>query len=192
MIRGMKRLGVVISSIVIGCTGCMSTAATGSYEQKVQSSVEPTQEIDDMQEDKIQKDKMQEEHIYKEIETDSAGQIDYDLSTMSNEMAYVMLYQIGTDPEQYIGKTLKIRGSYYAIYDEETQKYYHYVVIFDSAACCSQGIEFIWEDGIHIYPDDYPLDKTEIEVVGQFEAYTEEGDSSLYARLCEASLEVID
>jgi hypothetical protein len=46
--------------------------------------------------------------------------------------------------------------------------------IADATTCCSQGLEFIW-NGDHVYPDDYPADGTEIELVGVFGTYEELG-----------------
>ena len=40
-------------------------------------------------------------------------------------------------------------------------------------ACCAQGLEFVWGDGSHKYPDEYPAEDTEIEVQGTFETYKE-------------------
>ena len=33
-------------------------------------------------------------------------------------------------------------------------------------ACCAQGLEFVWGDGSHKYPDEYPAEDAEIEVQG--------------------------
>ena len=40
-------------------------------------------------------------------------------------------------------------------------------------ACCAQGLEFVWGDGSHKYPDEYPAEDTEIEVQGTFKTYKE-------------------
>lgn len=122
---------------------------------------------------------------------DVSGQdtdVDIDLTSMSSDMVYATVYQLMIEPERYVGKTIKMDGLYYASWYEATQQYYHYVIIQDAAACCSSGMEFVWEDGSHVYPDEYPEDETEIEVVGVFETYTEEGDENLYCRLRDASI----
>lgn len=100
-----------------------------------------------------------------------------DLTKMSSAMIYGEVFDIMTNPDHYIGKTIKIRGQYYATHDADTGKYYHSVVIKDATACCSQGIEFVWDDGHHVYPDEYPSDGTEVEITGIFETYTEGGDT---------------
>lgn len=50
-------------------------------------------------------------------------------------------------------------------------------------------MEFVWGDGTHIYPEEYPEDNAEIVVEGIFEAYREEGDGNLYCRLSDATLQ---
>lgn len=107
--------------------------------------------------------------------------IDVDLTTMSSTMVYGEVFDIMANPDAYIGKTIKLRGQYFATFYEPTGKYYHSVVIQDATACCSQGIEFVWDQDRHVYPDEYPPDGTEVEITGIFETYTEEG--SIYGRL---------
>lgn len=120
---------------------------------------------------------------------DTDGIVDYDLTQMSSDMVYATVYQMMVMPEEYEGKTFRIGGIFYATYYEATKKYYFYCVIQDATACCAQGMEFVWEDGTHFYPDEYPEDNTEIVVEGTFETYKEEGDSNLYCRLSDATLQ---
>lgn len=120
----------------------------------------------------------------------SEGEIDYDLTIMSSSMVYALVYQLMINPDAYIGKTIKMSGNYCAIYYEPADKYYHYVIIQDAAACCTQGLEFVWGDGSHVYPEEYPEDETEVEVTGIFETYMEDGDNFLYCRLKDASFQV--
>lgn len=97
-----------------------------------------------------------------------------DLTTLSSTMVYAEVYNMMYSPESYMGKTIKMSGQYYASYYQETGKYYCFVIVADAAACCQQGLEFIW-NGEHAYPDDYPMDGTEIEVTGVFDSYDEDG-----------------
>ncbi len=108
------------------------------------------------------------------------GSVDIDLTQMSSIMIYSEVYNIMINPEDYLGKTIKICGPYYASYWEDTDKYYHYVIINDATACCSSGLEFIWEDNSHKYPEEYPKDETEIELVGRFDSYEELGQTYYY------------
>lgn len=115
------------------------------------------------------------------LPTGAAGSgIDVDLTQMSSVMVYSEVYNIMMNPEAYLGQTIKIEGPYYASFWEETGNYYHYVIIEDAAACCTQGLEFIWGDGAHAYPEEYPEDYTEVEIVGTFSMYEEEGMTFYY------------
>ena len=120
---------------------------------------------------------------------DTDETVDYDLTQMSSDMVYATVYQMMVKPEEYEGKTFRIDGNFYATYYEATKKYYFYCIIQDATACCAQGMEFIWDDGSHIYPDEYPEDNAEIVVEGTFETYREDGDENLYCRLSDAILQ---
>lgn len=123
---------------------------------------------------------------------DTDETVDYDLTQMSSDMVYATVYQMMVTPEEYEGKTFRIDGNFYATYYEATKKYYFYCIIQDATACCAQGMEFIWDDGSHIYPDEYPEDNAEIVVEGTFETYREDGDENLYCRLSDAILQQKD
>ena len=112
---------------------------------------------------------------------DTDETVDYDLTQMSSDMVYATVYQMMVTPEEYEGKTFRIDGNFYATYYEATKKYYFYCII--------QEMEFIWDDGSHIYPDEYPEDNAEIVVEGTFETYREDGDENLYCRLSDAILQ---
>lgn len=120
---------------------------------------------------------------------DTDETVDYDLTQMSSDMVYATAYQMMVTPEEYEGKTFRIDGNFYVTYYEATKKYYFYCIIQDATACCAQGMEFIWDDGSHIYPDEYPEDNAEIVVEGTFETYREDGDENLYCRLSDAILQ---
>ncbi len=113
--------------------------------------------------------------------------VDIDLSVMNADMIYATVYQFMIDPDSYIGKTIKIRGQYFASWYEETQQYYQYCFSADAAACCQQGLEFVLA-GDYTYPDDYPEDYTEIEIVGCFTTYEELGQ--IYCKLADATMTV--
>ncbi|MBO4376598.1 MAG: hypothetical protein J5811_04795 [Lachnospiraceae bacterium] len=109
--------------------------------------------------------------------------VDYDLTVMGKDMVYATVFQMVTNPKDYIGKTFKVKGMYYDSYLEETDTTYHFVVIADALACCSQGLEFIWEDDTREYPEL----ESEVTLKGTFETYKEEGDESIYGHLVNCS-----
>lgn len=130
------------------------------------------------------------QEVSEKTDTVDADGVDYDLTAMSSDMVYATVYQMMTDPGNYTGKTFRMDGLYYGTYYEPTAQYYHYCMIQDATACCTRGLEFVWDDGSHVYPDEYPKDNTEIVVEGTFETYREDGDDNLYCRLKDATLEV--
>ena len=75
--------------------------------------------------------------------TDTRFDVDYDLTNMNKDMVYATFYQLMVEPDKYIGKTLCIDGLYYTGQNEKTGTYYHYSIIKDALACCSQGLEFV-------------------------------------------------
>ena len=115
------------------------------------------------------------------------AEVDYDLTAMNAEMVYATVNDIITNSSNYLGKVIKMTGPYYHTYSEETATDYFYVIIQDATACCAQGLEYVWGDGSHVYPGEYPEDGREAVVTGRFEVYTE-GDVR-YAHLVDASFE---
>ncbi|WP_099468710.1 hypothetical protein [Konateibacter massiliensis] len=127
-----------------------------------------------------------------ETNTENSDGVDYDLTVMGSDMVYATIYQMMVEPDVYVGKTFRMDGTYSSSYYEKMEKYYHYCMIADAAACCAQGIEFVWDDGSHVYPDEYPEENTPIVIQGTFETYREDGDSILYCQLKDATMEVVN
>ena len=113
--------------------------------------------------------------------------IDVDLTVLSSTMVYAEVNHMLINPDNYMGKTIKMSGPYYSSYYDETGLYYHYVIIQDAAACCQQGLEFIW-NGEHSYPEDYPETQAKIEVTGVFGRYEELGQTYCYLAVDDISL----
>ena len=57
-------------------------------------------------------------------------------------------------------------------------------------ACCAQGLEFVWGDVSHKYPDEYPAEDTEIEVQGTFKTYKEKDYDTTFCRLANVDMRV--
>ena len=98
--------------------------------------------------------------------------IDIDLTSLSSTMVYSEVYNMMYEPENYVGKTIKMDGLFTAYHDESTGNYYFACIIQDATACCAQGMEFILTED-HSYPDDYPEEGEQITVVGVFDTYME-------------------
>ena len=140
------------------------TGDTDISTEKEDQSVEKTQ-------DKTETEGNKEENTASAGSTES-GAIDIDLTVMGKDMVYAEVYNMMARPNDYIGKTIKMRGSYSYYYDTNSGNEYHACIIEDALACCSQGIEFVPTDA-YTYPDDFPANGEEITVVGTFDIYLE-------------------
>ncbi len=94
--------------------------------------------------------------------------IDIDLTVLSANMVYAEVYNMMTTPEDYLNKTIKMKGTAASYHDEATKKDYYACIIADATACCSQGIEFELTGG-----DKYPGDGQQVCVTGVFTTYKE-------------------
>ena len=96
--------------------------------------------------------------------------VDLDLTQMSGTMLFSQVNYMMYKPEKFIGQTVKVPGSFSAVYSEEEQRYYFGCLVRDRSACCVLGVEFeLPED--YVYPDDYPAEGEEITVFGTFDTY---------------------
>lgn len=109
---------------------------------------------------------------------DSEIDVDVDLTELSGVMVYTKVYDMVYSPEENLGKIVKAKGFYTSTADPSTLAEYHFVVIPDATACCETGLEIRWQ-GERVYPDDYPQDQQEIEVIGEFSSYNE-GEYTFY------------
>lgn len=107
---------------------------------------------------------------------DAAGTdtVDVDLTLYSGTTLYSKIVNIYNEKDQYIGKTIKIRGRFSVYHDESAGQYYFSCTVMDNTACCAVGIEFILPDSFR-YPEDYPEIGKEICVTGVLDTYREDG-----------------
>ena len=110
-------------------------------------------------------------------------QIDLDLSAFSESMAYSSLMNMMIAPEDYIGKTICIKGMF-DIAGGETRDYY-LCTVFDPTGCCGSSIEFMPTAGL-TYPEGLPEVLSAICVTGVFETYEEDG--RMYCQLSDAEV----
>lgn len=110
----------------------------------------------------------------KEAENTNSGKesVDIDLTVMSSTMVYAEVFNMMVTPEDYVGKTIKMKGTFREFVYEKTGNPYYTCFIQDATACCAQGVEFILTED-YVYPDDYPEVDSEITVVGTFDTYIE-------------------
>lgn len=108
-------------------------------------------------------------------ETQAEAEVDVDLTLLSSTMVYSEVYAMVTEPERYIGKSVKMEGQFATA--ESGGKRYYACIIQDATACCAQGLEFEPAGEID-YPGDFPEEGATITVTGVFDTYTEPyGDS---------------
>lgn len=109
-----------------------------------------------------------------------------DLTKVSGTVVFGEISNMMYEPESYVGKTIKIKGNFAYMTDEETGATYYACIVPDATACCQNGIEFIWGDGSHAFSE-YPESGKEITVEGVFRTYTEGGTEFMH--LVDATLE---
>lgn len=109
----------------------------------------------------------------------AAKKIDIDFTKMGKTMAYAMLYNICFDQEKYIGKTMRIKGSFFMTEGERDGAKFYSVIIYDATACCQIGLDFI-PRGNKKYPIDFPKDMEEIEITGTYSVTNKYGFEYFY------------
>ena len=112
---------------------------------------------------------------------------DVDLTKLNSMMTYSTLFNIMLHPDEYLGKTIKIKGVFDSAKDPDTGIDYFAVVIMDDTMCCSSGLDFSLKKAYkYEYPKDYPEIGSNITVMGKLEKYTE-GENIFY-HLAEADI----
>ena len=96
-----------------------------------------------------------------------------DLTGMSGTMLYTMIYHMMMRPEDYLGKTIRVKGQFSAYVDEKSGKSYYACYIADAAGCCAQGVEFSPAERL-ASPDVIPEPGRDITVSGVFSLVEEE------------------
>ncbi len=139
-------------------TGCGNTSTVDEIAAQYSSESAETPSADP--------EKFKSENAY-----NSSG-YDVDLTNMSSSVVYATVYDMVYTSDNYVGKTVKVRGPFSYFQDPQTGNEYFAVLVNDATACCSQGIEFVL-DGDYSYPDDYPEINTEITIAGKFNYYKE-------------------
>ena len=154
----MKKILLISISILL----CLSFTACGKKEEPAESGNEGSLVI-------VSDGEKKETHEVKPSPFDE--EVDIDISQMSGTVVYSTVYDMMWNPQNYVGKTIRVTGIFVLGEDYKGRKLYGCLVP-DATACCQQGIEFVLK-GDRVYPDDYPeLDKWII-LQGEF-TYTDE------------------
>ena len=105
--------------------------------------------------------------------------VDMNLAGISSTVVYAAIVNILQNPENYLGKTIRISGDYHTFYFEPFDRYFHFVSIEGPTGCCPQALKFIYgSDRTSL--DNYPTENALIEVVGVFSSYEEMGRHFYY------------
>lgn len=94
--------------------------------------------------------------------------VDVDLTELSATMVYSEVFNMMTEVDEYVDKTVKMEGLFSVYQDETTGEYHYGCIIQDATACCAQGLEFILAKD-RKYPDDFPEEGETISVIGVFD-----------------------
>lgn len=136
-------------------------------------------ESNNEKETKKDTEKTNQEDIQEVIKNTKEDDI-IDLTKLSDSMVYAQLYVILTKPEEHLGKTIKIKGEYYEVFNEVTNANNFYVITTDEAQCCQTGLEFVIKNESIEYPKDYPKANSTIEITGIFTKGYDNGSEYYY------------
>ena len=94
-----------------------------------------------------------------------------DMTGKSKNMIYILLFNILNCPDDYFGKTIKMKGIFDVSTDLDENMNpilgtEHYgCVVFDEMGCCAVGLEFTVKDDLK-YPKDFPDIGSDIIITG--------------------------
>lgn len=168
----MKKLLCVLLIVITLCTLAACGAAAASVSEQISSAPEqpmlpavtplPTREPTPLP---------TAEPTPQPLSETETGELD--LTGMSGTMLYTMIYNIMMQPDDYLGRTIRVKGQFSAYVDEKSGRSYYACFIADAAGCCAQGLEFLPAAAL-VYPDDFPEPGTDITVSGEFDLIKEE------------------
>jgi len=113
--------------------------------------------------------------------------VDVDLTALSSTMAQAEFINILTNPSDYLGKTIRVRGPYFNINFQEFGEVFHFVMVIEGDECCRMGFEFILS-GDYAYPDDFPSQYARIEITGVLSVIEHGEQNFLYLATDEITL----
>ena len=115
--------------------------------------------------------------------------VDMDLSALNTLMAFAAIENITQAPEEHIGSTIRVTGSYFNFFSPDIEDYIHFILVADEGDCCVQGFEIRMMDG-WTSPEEFPELETRIEVVGVYSFYGENERGFFYLAVYQDDLVV--
>ena len=109
---------------------------------------------------------------------------DVDLTQLSSTLVYAEVYNMASNPQSYVGKTVRMKGNLvYQVVNGQPNPDYMACLISDATACCAQGVEFVLAQP----PAQYPELGSTVTVTGVFATYESSGLTQI--RLEQAELQ---
>lgn len=118
-------------------------------------------------------------------EKKSGSEVDFDFTTMNFNIATAQVFTMSVEPEKYAGKTVKFRGQFMSIQEEGYSERFYSVLQYDATACCQAGFMFLLPQD-KTYPEDYPAEYSEIEVIGTLTLGKTEDGLDLFYLACDS------
>lgn len=172
----MKKAVVMLMCIIISISFISCSSEEAENQSTPQNDLQSTDKENTINENTEKESSDNKKSDKKEI---------VDLTKLSSTMVYSEVYNIMVNPDDYVGKIIKMKGTFNVYHDEKKDKNYYSCIIQDATACCAQGIEFNLK-GDYEYPKDYPKEGSEITVIGEFIRYSE--GKHVYCTLKDAKL----
>ena len=94
------------------------------------------------------------------------AEADLDLTALSGTLLTDRLAEIRADPKTYAGKTLRVRGQYYAMAAGEDVQ--HSLIVCDECHCAEVGITIVAGAETEMI---WPENNTRIEIIATVESY---------------------
>ena len=110
---------------------------------------------------------------------ESNNDVDIDLSELSLTLVQAEHQRIVSNPNDYIGKTIKVYGSFRTFIVDNAGNLAHFIIIVPGDDCCQIGFEFR-RNGEYKFPDDYPAQNSMLLISGTLDKSTTFGTSSLF------------
>jgi len=104
--------------------------------------------------------------------------IDIDMTLLSPTMVSAQGFRITSSPEDHLGYSMRIRGSYFTFLWEEADMNLHYVILDLAVGCCGQAFEFK-------YSGELPEIGTPIQITVVFSYYEIMGEVYFYISVTE-------
>lgn len=127
--------------------------------------------------------------------SEECPEIDIDLTGFSSNMLYAEVYNMGMNPNDYVGKVISLTGDFASfpkdldnngnpISDEEI----FVCLVSDAMACCQSGIEFIPEKN-SLFWKERPTEGSKITITGMCDIFLDEGGWFTIIQLDNAKIE---